>query len=72
MALFEIGGGTAEVALAAPGVAAIVECDDDLGIELDRLIVVGDGVVEVALDEPDDAAIVVGGGIFRIEPYGRS
>src|SRR5262249_44438786 len=49
-----------EVALGAPGIAAVVESAGIFGAELDRLGVVLDGFVELVLVVMEDAAVVVG------------
>ena len=48
------------VALGAVGEAPIVEGKGVLGIDLDRLVIVGDGMIVVALGAVRDAPIVEG------------
>ena len=63
----EIGQRAHQVALGAPGIAAIVVGRRKIGVGAQRQIVVGDGAVEIALLEPDDAAIVERRHVLRVE-----
>src|SRR5262249_38274235 len=56
------------VALALIGLAAIGICGGVAGIDLDRLVEVGNGAVVLALAPPDQTAIVPSEGILAIDP----
>lgn len=57
-----------EVALGEVRDAPVVVGIGVFGIDLDRLVEVGDGAVLVALAVVRNTSVVVGLGIFRIEP----
>jgi len=54
--------GAAVVALAAVGIAAVVESDGEIRVEPDRLVVVLDGAVILVLAAVGGAAVVEGAG----------
>ena len=65
--LREVGDGAKKFALIEPGFRAIAKGGEEIGIETNRLAVIGDRTLDVLLDMPGDATQVIEVGILESE-----